>query len=690
MPLLIANSGGTDSIYSIPEDTANGQTAVENGNFELPSGLGIPQSVAISGDSILVSDASGHEIFFVPADTAFGTTAVETKKIFYPNNDIGTVTAMAVHGSNILLGTLFTPSIYVIALNTVDDATATVSQTISAGLGSSVNGFAIDGDTLYINDENGITVFDLTNNTALRSFNRPSGITDVRGIAVNGNSLYLANNANDSITEVAADTANGVAATAVKTFTLPSNLLSPFGMAFYTESSTPSFSESSYAFTDVAIAVGTVVGTVVATDADNDTLSYSLTGTDASDFAIDADGEITVVTELTHSDTYSFNVVADDDTDTTSVAVTVTATAAPTPPTFTAPASAYAVDERANATIDSTEFFSGHSSLDFDEDYTAPSWITISGLNVVVTNAPSVTDDTDFTVELTATNDDGDVDGTITAQVNQIDPAPVIGTLSRIDINEGESDTVDLSGDLQNTDTLVITSGESWVSVSGLSLVITTAPDVTADTDYTINLRAESDETSATDTGSVVIRVEADVALSIETLDEQALTLDTDYDIEVEITGDPDEVTAEGKWDGWYYNWDAANDLLTISGNANTILSDAMWELTATKGAQVVEEDVTYSVAPPAPVITEPTNLTITAGTDYEANPIAIAIANSPSVIRMEGLLVGLYFESTDTGADIKGLLPSDVELTVTSGTLEIYASNGGGEDTVTPAFTIN
>ena len=90
----------------------------------------------------------------------------------------------------------------------------------------------------------------------------------------------------------------------------------------------PSFSESSYSFTDIAIAVGTVVGTVAATDADNDTLSYSLTGTDASDFAIDSDGEITVATELTHSDIYNFNVVADDDTDTTSVAVTVTAIAA--------------------------------------------------------------------------------------------------------------------------------------------------------------------------------------------------------------------------------------------------------------------------------------------------------------------------------------------------------------------------
>ena len=65
----------------------------------------------------------------------------------------------------------------------------------------------------------------------------------------------------------------------------------------------PVFAETSYDFADVAIAVGTVVGTVAATDADNDTLSYSLTG---ASFAIDANGQITVAVELTNSQVYSF------------------------------------------------------------------------------------------------------------------------------------------------------------------------------------------------------------------------------------------------------------------------------------------------------------------------------------------------------------------------------------------------
>ena len=385
----------------------------------------------------------------------------------------------------------------------------------------------------------------------------------------------------------------------------------------------PSFAQQTYSFPDVAIAVNTIVGTVAATDADDDTLSYSLTGAGAANFAIDSDGQITVATALTNGQTYNFNVVANDGTDTTSVPVTVVAVAAavtpvlgwivptepvgnsfpvtltsnvpltgvelsdcrlrrqdavftnltdsnatltqipgtnnyridieltgtfdhdfqmrlvnnrvqyngqnipesninsdsfhvdssvgttPTPPTFTAP-SDYEVNERADDTIDSTDFFTGHTSLAFKSGTAPPSWVTISGLDVVITDTPDVTADTDYTVELTATNDDGDVDGDITIAVQQIDPAPVIGTIPRIEITEGQSRTVDVSGSLQNTDRLVRTSSQNWVTIAGFSLVITDAPDVAADTDYTINLRAESDKTDETDTGSVVIRV-ADV-----------------------------------------------------------------------------------------------------------------------------------------------------------------------------------
>ena len=180
------------------------------------------------------------------------------------------------------------------------------------------------------------------------------------------------------------------------------------------------------------------------------------------------------------------------------------------PPTFTAPAANYEVNERADDSIDSTEFFTGHTSLAFRSGYSAPSWLTISGLNVVITGAPDVLEDTDFTVPLTATNNDGSVNGSITISVQQIDPAPVFGTPNRFDIDEGSSSVFDLSGDLQNTESLAYQSGysaPSWLTISGLTLVITNAEQVSQDTDFDVLLAAESTKTAATADRTVTIRV---------------------------------------------------------------------------------------------------------------------------------------------------------------------------------------
>ena len=180
------------------------------------------------------------------------------------------------------------------------------------------------------------------------------------------------------------------------------------------------------------------------------------------------------------------------------------------PPTFMEPATNYEVNERASRRIDSTEFFTGHTHLAFQTDATVPSWLTISGLNVVITGAPDVLEDTDFTVPLTATNNDGSVNGSITISVQQIDPAPVFGTPNRFDIDEGSSSVFDLSGDLQNTESLAYQSGysaPSWLTISGLTLVITNAQQVSQDTDFDVLLAAESTKTAATADRTVTIRV---------------------------------------------------------------------------------------------------------------------------------------------------------------------------------------
>ena len=82
---------------------------------------------------------------------------------------------------------------------------------------------------------------------------------------------------------------------------------------------------------------GTLVGaTVAAEDVEGDTLTYSLSGEDASSFEIDSEGQITVATGVTFDigtqETYTFTVEADDGFERATVEVTITLMAAPVRP----------------------------------------------------------------------------------------------------------------------------------------------------------------------------------------------------------------------------------------------------------------------------------------------------------------------------------------------------------------------
>ena len=260
----------------------------------------------------------------------------------------------------------------------------------------------------------------------------------------------------------------------------------------------PSFLELSYAFTGVAIAVGTVVGTVAATDADDDTLSYSLTGTDASDFAIDADGEITVATELTHSDTYDFNVVADDQTDTTSVAVTVTATAAPaitfastianqswtvgTPVSLTLPAATGGVGDLTYAL--SPALPAGVSRTGFDVSGNPTAVFSSATFTYTVTDENSVSETQTFTIVVVA------------AAVSS-PPVWQTGSALEFEIDGGANDTIDVGGLVADADSVEEIYGleGDWMvyDVDAQELILTDAPLVRDAIEIKMGFRARND-----------------------------------------------------------------------------------------------------------------------------------------------------------------------------------------------------
>ena len=166
----------------------------------------------------------------------------------------------------------------------------------------------------------------------------------------------------------------------------------------------PAFANAFYTFTDVPIAVGEIVGTVTATDADNDTLTYSLEGTDATDFAIDANGQITVAVELTHSQLYAFNVVADDGTDTTNVGVFATAIAALSFGSQTIANQSWEVGATESLTLPAAT--GGNGTITYSLSPTLPAGISFNASSRVLSGNPTSTFSS-ATFTYTATDGDG-------------------------------------------------------------------------------------------------------------------------------------------------------------------------------------------------------------------------------------------------------------------------------------------
>ena len=274
----------------------------------------------------------------------------------------------------------------------------------------------------------------------------------------------------------------------------------------------PVFGETSYAFSDLAIASGTVIGTVDATDADNDTLTYSITGTDASKFDIDADGEITAAETLEYAQDYSINVVADDGTDTTTIAVTInTETVTPRAPSI-------AVDATTHNSIDITITAGnngGTSVTDWEYELDGDGTWNAFGSTDLEQTISSLEADTTYSIKVRGINSEGNGVAS-TAQSGTTDAAPnnapefantsytfddveialntIIGTVSATDADSDtltysltgtDADKFDIDSDGEITVAEALDYGETY----NINVV---ADDGTDDTSVSVTINAET------------------------------------------------------------------------------------------------------------------------------------------------------------------------------------------------------
>ena len=133
--------------------------------------------------------------------------------------------------------------VFVFPEDTANDGTPSGSNVRDFNLPSvSPESMTIDGDDLYIASRVGtgaeVIVIPadtadgttLTDSDIIRRFDLPSGLTFPRGMAINGNDLYISDQTGDEVFVIPADTADGGTAVASRRFDLPSNLTTPLSM----------------------------------------------------------------------------------------------------------------------------------------------------------------------------------------------------------------------------------------------------------------------------------------------------------------------------------------------------------------------------------------------------------------------------------------------------------------------------
>ena len=109
-------------------------------------------------------------------------------------------------------------------------------------------------------------------------------------------------------------------------------------------------------------------------------------------------------------------------------------------------------------TFDLRDFVEGEDSISLRSSYTKPSWLTFSG-GVLSGTAPSVTEDTDYNVLLTATNTDGSTDFGARIRVLALPPPPTVTGDLTFEVFEGRQFSQELLTFVKGADTIAFQPG---------------------------------------------------------------------------------------------------------------------------------------------------------------------------------------------------------------------------------------
>lgn len=279
---------------------------------------------------------------------------------------------------------------------------------------------------------------------------------------------------------------------------------------------------------------------VEATDADEDTLSYSLTQAPGW-LSIDSNtGLISGTAPSVSSDTgYDVTVEVSDGTDSATQNYVLTVVDVPpvnNPPVITSTPITEVNENEA--------YYYDVKATDADGDILtyslaqAPGWLSInSNTGLVSGTAPEVDSDTNFDVSVSVSDEEESDSQDYVLTVKRVNNAPVITSTAVTGVDEGQNyvyqvNASDSDGDLL---TFSLTQAPSWLSIdSSTGLISGTSPEVNVDTDYAVTIEVSDGTDTDIQTYTLTV-INIPPANNAPVAQNQSVTTNQDMPINIQL-----------------------------------------------------------------------------------------------------------------------------------------------------------
>ena len=406
--------------------------------------------------------------------------------------------------------------------------------------------------------------------------------------------------------------------------------------------------------------------TATATDAENDPITFTLTGSGSENFAVDNDGTVTLLNSLDYESVTSYELTLSASDGTNTVSGTFTFTVVDVNEAVTLSTSLAASSFAENLSLGSTLLSSSatdpeNSDISYSLSGTGSDKFSVaSDGTVTLSNSLNYESETSYDLTLTAsdgtnstsssftilvTNIDETVDLTTSLAANSFDENTTTGTvIATATATDPEGDTVTFS--------LSGTGSDKFSVSSDGTITLTNALDYETDSSYTLTLSAtDGTNTTTTNITVTVDNINEDITLSTSVAASSfAEDISTGTTIATASVTNPENATISYTLSG------TGSDKFSVSSDGTISLTSGL----------DYESISSYSLT-----------LTASDGTNSTSESIAFSVGDVNEVVALSTTLAASSFlESTSTGTTIATASATDPENAIIS-----YSLSGTGSD---------